>query len=164
MLIHKRATLETRRDRLALASTALSRIQIQDRTPGQGRDYSQPSGTSNSNLASDALSPSGSSSSSSSSSSGGAIGRKEKTRLMVTVAIGANGIGLIVTDDESSNHIIIKDLRRMPDNAVNPSEQAGIKVGDEVEKINGEAPGNLQDAVNALKNCKHSVTLTILRS
>ena len=52
----------------------------------------------------------------------------------------------------------------MPDNAVNPSEQAGIKVGDEVEKINGEAPGNLQDAVNALKNCKHSVTLTILRS
>ena len=161
MLIHKRATLETRRDRLALASTALSRIQIQDRNPGQGRDYSQPSGTSNSNLASDALSPSGSSSS---SSSGGAIGRKEKTRLMVTVAIGANGIGLIVTDDESSNHIIIKDLRRMPDNAVNPSEQAGIKVGDEVEKINGEAPGNLQDAVNALKNCKHSVTLTILRS
>ena len=52
----------------------------------------------------------------------------------------------------------------MPDNAINPSELAGIKVGDIVEKINGDTPGTLQDAVNLLKNSKNSVTLTILRN
>ena len=99
-----------------------------------------------------------------SSSSSNILGKKDKTRLIVTVAIGANGIGLVVTDDESSNYIIIKDLRKMPDNTVNPSELAGIKVGDIVEKINGDTPGTLQDAVNLLKNSKNSVTLTILRN
>ena len=138
--MQKRSSLEARRDRLALASTALSRIQTQTHTQERKGSGSGP----------------GNSGGSGSSSSG-------KTRLLVTVAIGASGIGLVVTDDETTSHIIIKDLRKMPDNSVNPSELAGIRVGDEVEKINGEIPSNLQDAVNMLKNSKNSVTLTILR-
>ena len=142
---------------MAVASTVLSRIQIQDRTPGSGLG-SDPSQGKNSNFRGNEIVKS--------SSSNNILtgGKKDKTRLIVTVAIGANGIGLVVTDDESSNYIIIKDLRKMPDNAINPSELAGIKVGDIVEKINGDTPGTLQDAVNLLKNSKNSVTLTILRN
>jgi C-terminal processing protease CtpA/Prc len=85
------------------------------------------------------------------------------SRVTVTVAIGSSGIGLVVTDDEVANRIVVKDLRKMPGGAVNPSEFAGIRVGDEVEMINGEAPATLQDAVNMLKTSRDSVTITVLR-
>ena len=153
LLEQRRAALESRRDRLVLASSALSRIQI--RAPN--RPFGGPSGTQggagNSNSRGD-MGPLNSNSSS-----------VLKSRLLVTVAIGASGIGLIVTDEESANGIVIivKDLRKMPGGIVNPSEHAGILVGDEVEKINGETPATLKDAVNMLKNSQQSVTLTVLR-
>lgn len=84
-------------------------------------------------------------------------------RVTVTVAIGSSGIGLVVTDDEVANRIVVKDLRKMPGGAVNPSEFAGIRVGDEVEMINGESPATLQDAVNMLRTSRDSVTITVLR-
>ena len=84
---------------MAVASTVLSRIQIQDRTPGTGLG-SDPSLGKNSNFRGNEIVKS--------SSSNNILtgGKKDKTRLIVTVAIGANGIGLVVTDDESSNYII----------------------------------------------------------
>ena len=157
--MYKRSALEGRRDRLALACTALSKIQVHVHV---SQPASLSAGIRNASTSGGGYIATGSSSSSSSSSgSGSGI---ERTRLTLTVQIGSNGIGLVVTDDESSNHIMIKDLRKMPDNSPNPSEIAGVRVGDEVERINGEAPSNLQDAVNMLKNSRHSVTLTILRS
>ena len=157
--MYKRSALEGRRDRLALACTALSKIQVHVHV---SQPASLSAGIRNASTSGGGYIATGSSSSSSSGSgSGSGI---ERTRLTLTVQIGSNGIGLVVTDDESSNHIMIKDLRKMPDNSPNPSEIAGVRVGDEVERINGEAPSNLQDAVNMLKNSRHSVTLTILRS
>ena len=156
--MYKRSALEGRRDRLALACTALSKIQVHVHV---SQPASLSAGIRNASTSGGGYIATGSSSSSSSSGSGSGI---ERTRLTLTVQIGSNGIGLVVTDDESSNHIMIKDLRKMPDNSPNPSEIAGVRVGDEVERINGEAPSNLQDAVNMLKNSRHSVTLTILRS
>ena len=158
--MYKRSALEGRRDRLALACTALSKIQVHVHV---SQPASLSAGIRNASTSGGGYIATGSSSSSSSSSSGSGSGI-ERTRLTLTVQIGSNGIGLVVTDDESSNHIMIKDLRKMPDNSPNPSEIAGVRVGDEVERINGEAPSNLQDAVNMLKNSRHSVTLTILRS
>ena len=154
--MYKRSALEGRRDRLALACTALSKIQVHVHV---SQPASLSAGIRNASTSGGGYIATGSSSSSSGSGSG-----IERTRLTLTVQIGSNGIGLVVTDDESSNHIMIKDLRKMPDNSPNPSEIAGVRVGDEVERINGEAPSNLQDAVNMLKNSRHSVTLTILRS
>ena len=156
--MYKRSALEGRRDRLALACTALSKIQVHVHV---SQPASLSAGIRNASTSGGGYIATGSSSSSSSSGSGSGV---ERTRLTLTVQIGSNGIGLVVTDDESSNHIMIKDLRKMPDNSPNPSEIAGVRVGDEVERINGEAPSNLQDAVNMLKNSRHSVTLTILRS
>ena len=155
--MYKRSALEGRRDRLALACTALSKIQVHVHV---SQPASLSAGIRNASTSGGGYIATGSSSSSSSGSGSGI----ERTRLTLTVQIGSNGIGLVVTDDESSNHIMIKDLRKMPDNSPNPSEIAGVRVGDEVERINGEAPSNLQDAVNMLKNSRHSVTLTILRS
>ena len=139
MISSRRALLEARRDRLALACTALSRIKIR--------------------------SPPASSSSLLSSQSTGEMTllSGQMSRITVTVAIGHSGIGLVVTDDEISNRIVVKDLRKMPGGAVNPSELAGIRVGDEVEMINGEAPATLLDAVNMLKTSRDSVTITVLR-
>ena len=161
--MYKRSALEGRRDRLALACTALSKIQVHVHV---SQPASLSAGIRNASTSGGGYIATGSSSSSSSSSSSGSGSGSgiERTRLTLTVQIGSNGIGLVVTDDESSNHIMIKDLRKMPDNSPNPSEIAGVRVGDEVERINGEAPSNLQDAVNMLKNSRHSVTLTILRS
>ena len=85
------------------------------------------------------------------------------SRITFTVAIGTNGIGLVVVDDDVTNRITVKDLRKMPGGAVNPSELAGILVGDEVERINGKMPADLQDAVHLLKCSKESVTITIIR-
>ena len=155
--MYKRSALEGRRDRLALACTALSKIQVHVHV---SQPASLSAGIRNASTSGGGYIATGSSSSSSSGSGSGI----ERTRLTLTVQIGSNGIGLVVTDDESSNHIMIKDLRKMPDNSPNPSEIAGVRVGDEVERINGEAPSNLQDAVNMLKNSRHSVTLTILRN
>jgi C-terminal processing protease CtpA/Prc len=85
-------------------------------------------------------------------------------RLVLDVKIGPHGIGLVVTDDDGgSGRMIVKDLRRMPGDARNPSEQAGVRVGDIVERINGEIPRNLAEAVNLLKNAKMSVGLAVLR-
>jgi PDZ domain len=162
LLEQRRAVLESRRDRLVLASSALSRIQIRVQTQpshaqtrsfggistaqgGTGRGETSPLNI-NGNV----------------NSNGNIV---LKSRLLVTVAIGASGIGLIVTDEETANGIVIivKDLRKMPGGIMNPSEYAGILVGDEVEKINGETPATLKDAVNMLKNSQQSVNLTVLR-
>ena len=135
----RRAQLEARRDRLALACTALSRIKVR----GPSASSSPP-----------VLSQ---------SSAGARPFSGHMSRVTVTVAIGLSGIGLVVTDDDIANRIVVKDLRKMPGGAVNPSELAGIRVGDEVEMINGEAPATLQDAVNTLKTSRDSVTITVLR-
>ena len=135
----RRALLEARRDRLALACTALSRIKVQS-----------PPASSSSNMPIQ-------------SSAGVRQLTGQMSRVTVTLAIGLNGIGLVVTDDEIANRIVVKDLRKMPGGAVNPSELAGIRVGDEVEMINGEAPATIQDAVNMLKTTRDSVTITVLR-
>jgi C-terminal processing protease CtpA/Prc len=84
-------------------------------------------------------------------------------RLTIIVDIGLHGIGLIIADDDSSKQLMVKDLRKLPDNVSNPSEMAGVKIGDRLERINGEAPANLQEAFTMLKNSKRSATLTILR-
>lgn len=133
MLVQQRTTLESRRDRLAIASSALSRIQIK-----------RPTGVSGAG-----------------SQIGGSYNNAQ--RLTITVSIGIHGIGLIIADDDSSKQMIVKDLRKLPDNIPNPSELAGVKIGDRLEKINGEYPANLQEAFTMLKNSKRSATLTILR-
>jgi PDZ domain len=156
LLEQRRAVLESRRDRLVLASSTLSRIQIRVQTQpfhSQTRSIGGPSG---------AQSGTGRGETGPLSSNSNIV---LKSRLLVTVAIGASGIGLIVTDEETANGIaiIVKDLRKMPGGITNPSEHAGILVGDEVEKINGETPATLKDAVNMLKNSQQSVNLTVLR-
>lgn len=165
-LEQRRAVLESRRDRLVLASSALSRIQIRAQT----RPFGGPSGTQggigNSNSSRGDTGPLNSNSNNNSNNNSYSNSNSVlKSRLLVTVAIGASGIGLIVTDEETANGIVIivKDLRKMPGGITNPSEHAGILVGDEVEKINGETPATLKDAVNMLKNSQQSVTLTVLR-
>lgn len=129
MLVQQRRALESRRDRLTMAASALGRIQVKPTT-----DISPIGGTTN------AL-----------------------KRLTIKVDIGVHGIGLIIADDDSSKQLIVKDLRKLPENVPNPSELAGIKIGDRLERINGEAPANLQEAFTMLKNSKRSATLTILR-
>ena len=64
---------------------------------------------------------------------------------------------------ESSNLMMVKDLRVMPNNSPNPSEQAGVRIGDIVEQIDGQRPRDLHEAVAMLKNAKNSVTLVVVR-
>ena len=69
----------------------------------------------------------------------------------------------VVTDDETGSLMVVKDLRKMPGNIPNPSELAGVRVGDVVEKINNVAPKSLKEAVTMLKNSSNTVTMTVLR-
>jgi hypothetical protein len=137
MLVEQRKALESRRDRLTMASSALGRIQIKPLAETSGSTLGSPIGGSYTNSA---------------------------KRLTIIVDIGSHGIGLIIADDDSSKQLIVKDLRKLPDSALNPSELAGVKIGDRLEKINGVAPANLQEAFTMLKNSKRSATLTILRN
>ena len=168
LLAPRRAALESRRDKLSLASTALSRIQVKmplltpqansnrdsvlsntvSQGQGQGQGQALPVASNNNNTE---------------AASAVDIRSRAVSRITLTVAIGTNGIGLVVVDDDATNRITVKDLRKMPGGAVNPSEVAGILVGDEVERINGKMPSDLQDAVHLLKCSKDSVTITVLR-
>jgi hypothetical protein len=142
-LVQMRITLDARKDRLSQASLALSRIQVRP-TPTPTTPLKHTS----------AMSP---------SPSGKTGGADPVARHTLTVTIGAHGIGLVVTDDETGSLMVVKDLRKMPNNVPNPSELAGVRVGDVVEKINNLAPKSLKEAVAMLKSSSSSVTLTVLR-
>lgn len=139
-LVQTRLALDARKDRLSQAALALSRIQVRPSTmPTTPMKHS------------------------SGSPSGKAGGADLLTRLTLTVTIGAHGIGLVVTDDETGSLMVVKDLRKMPNNTANPSELAGVRVGDVVEKINNVAPKSLKEAVAMLKSSSSTVTLTVVR-
>ena len=148
LLVQKRDALEGRRDRLVLASTALARIQVRPSSSLPATPQSTPM-----------KGPAAGSSSSGSSSGGKSV----VVRLTLTVSIGTHGIGLVVTDDETGSLMVVKDLRKMPGNLPNPSEAAGVRVGDVVERINNVAPASLKEAVAMLKSSSNTVTLTVLR-
>lgn len=80
----------------------------------------------------------------------------------VTITVGADGIGISGTDGPDGK-IIVKDFRKMPNNAPNPSQQSGLCIGDIVEKINGVIPSNPTECAQLLKGAKGKVTLTVTR-
>ena len=80
----------------------------------------------------------------------------------VTITVGADGIGISGTDGPDGK-IIVKDFRKMPNNAPNPSHQSGLCIGDIVEKINGIVPSNPTECAQLLKGAKGKVTLTVTR-
>jgi len=158
LLVQKRGALESRRDRLTQASTALAKVQARpSSTPGT------PQTTPMKGLAAAAAAATTTSSSSAGGGGGGGGGKSAVVRLTLTVSIGAHGIGLVVTDDDTGSLMVVKDLRKMPGNLPNPSEAAGVRIGDVVERINNVAPASLKEAVAMLKSSNSTVTLTVLR-
>ena len=83
------------------------------------------------------------------------------SRIILTVAIAASGIGLVVGKGDVAGCITIVGLRKMPRGGVNLSELAGILVGDEVERINGKIPTDSRNAVHLLKCPKESVAIAV---
>ena len=153
-LVQKRLILEQRSVRLQQASSTLSQIQVvSTNQPSLMSLFSSPTNYNISNSNSGTVMNDGKS--------------IEETRLSLTITIGIYGIGLIVANDsnDSSNNqqMVVKELRKMPNGITNPSELAGVKIGDIVEMINGIYPKSLQDAVNMLKNVKDTVTLSVIR-
>jgi hypothetical protein len=80
----------------------------------------------------------------------------------VTITVGPDGIGISGTDGPDGK-IIVRDFRKMPNNTPNPSQQAGLRVGDVVEKINNVIPSNPTECAQLLKGAKGKVTLTVTR-
>jgi len=80
----------------------------------------------------------------------------------ITITVGADGIGISGTDGPDGK-IIVKDFRKMPNNAPNPSQQAGLRIGDIIDKINGILPSNPSESAQLLKAAKGKVTLTVIR-
>uniref|UniRef100_A0A7S2V271 PDZ domain-containing protein n=1 Tax=Fibrocapsa japonica TaxID=94617 RepID=A0A7S2V271_9STRA len=81
--------------------------------------------------------------------------------MKVTVRAGAQGLGCSL--GEESGKVTIQGFRAMPANTPNPAQEAGLKVGDIIDSINGERCMSLQEAVTKLQGSTGSISLSITR-
>jgi len=79
----------------------------------------------------------------------------------VTVSINQHGLGLNL--GENGGKIIVKGFRDMPPGVRNPSQDAGIRVGDTLEQLDGQNLGSFSNAIKMLKGRTGTITLTITR-
>ena len=87
---------------------------------------------------------------------------KKYLRIPLTLHIGQNGMGVIVSDNKVGQ-LVVTGFREMPGNEPNPSIEAGMAVGDILERINGSTPKTVQEAGTLLRSSKGAVPLAILR-
>ncbi|KAG5184845.1 Mx2, Mx-like dynamin-related GTPase [Tribonema minus] len=79
----------------------------------------------------------------------------------VTVTAGQLGLGLSLAED--GGRVVVKGFRPMPDGHRNPGQEAGVKLGDVLEQVEGHRLGSFQEAIERLKRSRGTVVLTLLR-
>lgn len=83
--------------------------------------------------------------------------------ITVKVPIGEMGIGLIIVHDTNSSSVIIKGFRTMPYKKDNPSQTAGLKIGDRIKSINDTELQDHNHAVNLIKASLFEIKICIIR-
>lgn len=81
--------------------------------------------------------------------------------IAVSVVVGPEGLGVTLADE--SNRVVIRGFRQMANGAVNPGQQAGLRIGDIVHEINGQSFDSFTETVARLKEAKGMVSLGLLR-
>lgn len=138
MVAKKRVELEQRRERLTLAASAMASIQV----------YTAP-------VVAPAPAPAAVAPEPTPSKAAG-------TRLYLAINNGPTGIGIVVQLDDEQ-HLMIGGFRTMPDGSASPGVKGGLKVGDVIEEIQGEAVSTIDQVKRILMANKGSVTFTVLR-
>jgi interferon-induced GTP-binding protein Mx1 len=84
-------------------------------------------------------------------------------RVRVTVSVGHTGVGLQLADE--GGRLTVRGFRAMPEGGANPGVEAGVKVGDVIDQVNGEHAGTFHSGVALLKGLPTDAiaTLTLLR-
>ncbi len=156
----KRLEMESRRDRLVQAATKLSSIVVPStHSNAVGGGASGAGGHHSSSLSTDRDSLSSAHGGGSNSSNG------EKTLSVMVAVSGSQGIGLVLTTDSvDSSKLAIKGFQPLPDGAMNPSQLAGLHIGDKLLAINDEGYSEPGEAVGRLKKLKGpSIKITVAR-
>jgi hypothetical protein len=58
--------------------------------------------------------------------------------------------------------VVVRGFRQMPDDGPNPGQEAGLKLGDVVEEINGEPLGSLAEAVSEEELASDMIRVTCI--
>ena len=85
--------------------------------------------------------------------------------------VGRGGLGIVVQPAPNKTignypvaRLRIKGFQKMPPGEVNPSMAAGLRVGDVIERVDGEYAYSHQEMVAMLRHTNGSVRLTICKS
>ncbi|CAN0252883.1 unnamed protein product, partial [Laminaria digitata] len=96
------------------------------------------------------------------------VRRPDTQQVRVTVTAGPLGLGLSLAEEGS--RCVVKGFRPMPDGQPNPGQastgstlEAGVRLGDTLEQLDGVHLGSFQDAIDRLKQRRGTVVLTLLR-
>ena len=79
------------------------------------------------------------------------------------VPIGDMGVGLIIVNDPSSSSVVVKGFRSMPYKKENPSQAAGMRVGDVIKAIDDVELLDHNHAVNLIRASLFEIKICVLR-
>jgi len=161
-MIQRRDELEKRRERLTLAASAMASIHVAPTAPAPVAPTAGATRSQSPGAAGRVASPNPSATAASPQKAAGATNGNGLQRMNFVVNNGQFGIGTVVQLDQE-NRLTVGGFRTMPDGSVNPSQKAGILVGDVIDSIAGENVATIDHIKKVLSGRKGNVSFSVLR-
>jgi membrane-associated protease RseP (regulator of RpoE activity) len=155
--MQRRDELEKRRDRLTLAASAMASIHVAPTAPAP---VAPTAGSVTQTSTARSASPGPGKAAASPQKAGATTPGLQRMNFVVNN--GQFGIGTVVQLD-ADNRLTVGGFRTMPDGSVNPSQKAGILVGDIIDAIAGENVTTIEHIKRVLSGRKGNVSFSVLR-
>ena len=92
--------------------------------------------------------------------------RESKAQIVDAVVIfrGTTRLGIFFEANQTGDRLVVSSFKEMLGDVVNPSVEAGIRIGDQIVEINGQQPASVDEALQMVGHARGGVRLRLLRT